>query len=226
MGILNERGLAYLWDKIKVLVDNGGESIVESISLYRRNILFTETTRSTISITSPTNEDYSYMNGACTDGTYIVVAYSDGIYSTTDKVKLVKYDSNFDVIAEAMIDNDHANGMCYYKGKIYATSRDNSITIIDFDSLTLVNSIPMSHEVTWIDVYEDKFYTGTNYNIVIYDNTFSTQLDSIATNFNDYVKGSLYLNGGFIYKGYIYYLVGNNSIIIGTNFAGSLYLLA
>ena len=111
-----------------------------------------------------------------------------------------------------MINNNHANGMCYYKGKIYATSADKKITVIDFSTLAVTKTISMSHDVTWIDVYEDKFYTGTNYTIVVYDDTFTTEISRVATNYSEYVKGSVYLNGGFIYDGYIYYLIGNNAI--------------
>lgn len=213
MSTLDNKGLSRLWNRIKLLIANKCDCLVESVSLCRRNILFTETTRGFTGVTAPTNADYSYMNGACTDGTHIVVAYSDGIYSTTDKIKLVKYDSNFNAIAEALIDNDHANGMCYYNGHIYATSRDRTITVVDFATLTFVKSIQMSHDVTWIDFYDGNFYTGTNHNIVIYDSTLNGQIKKITTNYSEYVRGSVYLNGGAIINGYIYFVVGNNSII-------------
>lgn len=144
----------------------------DSLTLYRDAIWFEKNTRLA---TSPvTDSNFNQMQGGCRldDGSF-VIAYTDPTGGDTSRVKLVKYNSAFAVQSQAFIACNHGNSLCYNGEDILVTNQNNTVLIVDPDTLTVTGSgtLPFAncYKIATDGTY---YYCSDNVNLYITDMAF------------------------------------------------------
>lgn len=165
-----------------VIQETGNEIAINRIANF--NIL---TSRY---LTGDESADYSYLQGMTTDGNTIVcsqVSVKDG---NNDYLKLVKYDSNFNVVMSNIINCNHANSMTYKDGYIYATmygyvanNRNQYIAKINYSTLEIEETIKPTgitlNTITMIDYDNESEYFYLIYamhHVNVYNNDFTVKV--------------------------------------------------
>lgn len=121
---------------------------------------------------------YWVINGSASDGNTLVIAYTSSKNGNNNYVTMRKYDTNFNIVQEKLVEVNHCNDMCYYDGKLYCTGYDggnpaDTLKIVDYETLTVLETKYLGNPFMCIGYYDGYFYTSQGADLIKYDLEFN-----------------------------------------------------